>query len=65
MGPIIEILMAEFGATKVILFSSLVKSKFREASDLALAVAGLATLDYFPAWPGSTALAIAGLMSNP
>ncbi len=42
-------LRARFGVSRVVLFGSLVRGRFHAASDIDLAVEGLAPGDYFPA----------------
>ncbi len=48
-GRIAAMLREKFGATRVILFGSLVTERFSAGSDIDLAVDGLAPADYFPA----------------
>ena len=44
-----NLLRERFGATKVIVFGSLVRDRFKEDSDIDLAVEGLASADFFEA----------------
>lgn len=44
------VLRREFGATRVVLFGSVVTGRFNEGSDIDLAVEGLAAERYFAAW---------------
>ncbi len=46
---IAAMLREQFGATRIILFGSLVTDRFTAGSDIDLAVDGLAPADYFPA----------------
>ena len=47
LSQIVEVLVTEFNASKIVLFGSLVKGSFGEGSDLDLAVAGTRRYDYF------------------
>jgi predicted nucleotidyltransferase len=49
LEPIIKLLVDEFGATKIILFGSLLTNKFHQESDIDLAVEGIQSRDYFRA----------------
>ncbi|MCZ6675696.1 MAG: nucleotidyltransferase domain-containing protein [Candidatus Poribacteria bacterium] len=46
---IVDLLVSEFGATQIILFGSLVKGRFADASDIDLAVEGIPSAQYFAA----------------
>ena len=46
---IVDILVNNFHAQKIILFGSLVKGKFSDRSDIDLAVAGIPNSEYFAA----------------
>ncbi len=46
---VVNVLVREFGATRVVLFGSLAEGLARADSDIDLAVAGLAPADYFRA----------------
>ncbi|MFB6275038.1 MAG: nucleotidyltransferase family protein [Halothece sp.] len=50
LPPLIDILVNQFQANKIILFGSLAKGKFTQTSDLDLAVAGIPHRDYFKAF---------------
>ena len=47
VDTIVEMLVSQFGVRRVILFGSLVRGRFRETSDIDLAVEGLRKKDYF------------------
>lgn len=49
LDRIVEVLVGEFNANKVVLFGSLVKGGFGEGSDIDIAVAGTRRYDYFTA----------------
>lgn len=49
LGKIVELLVGEFNANKIILFGSLAKGSFGEGSDIDLAVEGTRRYDYFTA----------------
>ena len=49
LAMVVEVLVNEFQANKIILFGSLVRGNFQRDSDIDLAVAGIPTSDYFRA----------------
>ena len=49
LDKIVEVLVGEFNASKIVLFGSLIKGSFGEGSDIDLAVAGTRRYDYFTA----------------
>lgn len=50
LPELIDILVNQFQANKIILFGSLAKGKFTQTSDIDLAVAGILPRDYFKAF---------------
>jgi predicted nucleotidyltransferase len=49
LSKIVDVLVGEFNASKIVLFGSLIKGSFGEGSDIDLAVAGTRRYDYFTA----------------
>jgi predicted nucleotidyltransferase len=49
LEKIVSLLVQQFGATRIILFGSLVKGTFGEGSDIDLAVAGISPNQFFAA----------------
>jgi predicted nucleotidyltransferase len=49
LEKIVPLLVQQFGATRIILFGSLVKGTFAEGSDIDLAVAGISPHQFFTA----------------
>jgi len=49
LEKITQVLVSQFGAQRVIVFGSLVLGRFREDSDIDVAVAGVPASDFFPA----------------
>ena len=50
MKAVSTLLREQFGATKIVVFGSLVKERFGEVSDIDIAVEGMASKDFFKAW---------------
>ncbi len=49
MKAVSTLLREQFGATKIVVFGSLVKERFGEDSDIDIAVEGMASKDFFKA----------------
>lgn len=49
LGRVVDALVREFGAKRIILFGSLVRGRFSAGSDIDLAVEGIPHSDYFAA----------------
>jgi predicted nucleotidyltransferase len=65
LPQIIQMLIKEFGATKVILFGSLAKGRFRAESDIDIAVEGIPRGKLFPAQAAANRLTRLGVDLKP